>query len=531
MDEARGVPRWIAIASPVLISALALLALYLSRRAPPVPAPVVAPMFQPTGPAIQLWLSTQDRRLRLARQADVPITDAGSAPADLVIDTGRTYQSIVGFGAALTDSSAWLLQNRLSAPVRRALLHELFGPPPGLGFNMIRLTIGASDFSLQPYTLDDMPAGDVDPDLEHFNVAANLRDLIPTVNEVLSIDPHLRIIASPWSAPAWMKTSANLIGGTLLEQYESTYAQYLVKYVDTYRSYGIPIFALTLQNEPGFVPVTYPGMLLSAEQRVRIIAQYLGPALSGRRPVTRILEWDHNWDEPQQPLSVLSDADAARYINGVAWHCYRGTPGSQTEVHRAFPRKDAYITECSGGDWESSKHGELLWFARDLLLGGLRNWARGVVYWNLALDEHYGPHFGGCDTCKGIVTIDSRSGAVSRNDEYYAFAHYSRFIQPGAVRIWSTDTGNDIKNVAFRNPSGGSIVLVLINGRTEAHEVSVQQDDIHFRYNMPAESVATFVWNPGRADEDSDAASPEPARAVPAAAGTSAAIGEPTRPE
>src|SRR6185312_2343914 len=227
----------------------------------------------------------------------------------------------------------------------------------------------------------------------------------------------------------------------------------------------------------------------------------------------------------------LSDADAARYINGVAWHCYRGTPGSQTEVHRAFPRKDAYITECSGGDWESSKHGELLWFARDLLLGGLRNWARGVVYWNLALDEHYGPHFGGCDTCKGIVTIDSRSGAVSRNDEYYAFAHYSRFIQPGAVRIWSTDTGNDIKNVAFRNPSGGSIVLVLINGRTEAHEVSVQRDDIHFRYNMPAESVATFVWNPGRADEDSDAASPAPARAVPAAAGTSAAIGEPTRPE
>jgi glucosylceramidase len=511
MDEARGIPRWLAIASFVLISVLALLALRLARRPPALFAAVVASVLQPSGPGIQLWLSTQDRRLRLARQLDVPVGAAASSPADVVIDTSKTYQTIVGFGAAVTDASAWLLQNKLSAPARHALLLELFGPPPGLDFNMVRLTIGASDFSLQPYTLDDMPTGDVDPDLQHFNVAENLPYLIPTMQEVLAIDPHLRIIASPWSAPAWMKTSANLIGGTLLEEYEAAYAQYLVKYVDTYRGYGIPIFALTLQNEPGFVPLTYPGMLLSAEQRARIIAQYLGPALTSRRPATRILGWDHNWDEPRQPLDVLYDAEAARYLDGIAWHCYRGVPGAQTEVHRAFPHKEAYITECSGGDWASSQHGELLWFARDLLLGGLRNWARGVVYWNLALDENYGPHFGGCDTCKGIVTIDSRTGAVSRNDEYYAFAHYSRFIRPGAVRIWSTDTGDDIKNVAFRNPDGGSIVLVLINGKTTPHEVSVQQGELDFRYIMPAESVATFVWQPAE-----DAARP----AVGAAPGT-----------
>jgi glucosylceramidase len=507
MDEARGIPRWLAIASFVLISVLALLALRLARRPPALFAAVVASVLQPSGPGIQLWLSTQDRRLRLARQLDVPVGAAASSPADVVIDTSKTYQTIVGFGAAVTDASAWLLQNKLSAPARHALLLELFGPPPGLDFNMVRLTIGASDFSLQPYTLDDMPTGEVDPDLQHFNVAENLPYLIPTMQEVLAIDPHLRIIASPWSAPAWMKTSANLIGGTLLEEYEAAYAQYLVKYVDTYRGYGIPIFALTLQNEPGFVPLTYPGMLLSAEQRARIIAQYLGPALTSRRPATRILGWDHNWDEPRQPLDVLYDAEAARYLDGIAWHCYRGVPGAQTEVHRAFPHKEAYITECSGGDWASSQHGELLWFARDLLLGGLRNWARGVVYWNLALDENYGPHFGGCDTCKGIVTIDSRTGAVSRNDEYYAFAHYSRFIRPGAVRIWSTDTGDDIKNVAFRNPSGGSIVLVLINGKTTPHEVSVQQGELDFRYTMPAESVATFVWQPA-AEVPAEAAKP-----------------------
>jgi glucosylceramidase len=511
MDEVRGVPRWLAIASFVLLSVLALSALRLARRPPALFAGVVASVLQPSAPGIQLWLSTQDRRLRLARQFDVPAGEADSTPADVVIDTGKTYQSIVGFGAAVTDASAWLLQNKLDAPARRALLHELFGPPPGLDFNMVRLTIGASDFSLQPYTLDDMPTGEVDPDLQHFNVARNLPYLIPTMQEVLAVDPHLRVIASPWSAPAWMKTSANLIGGTLLEEYEAAYAQYLVKYVDTYRGYGIPIFALTLQNEPGFVPQTYPGMLLSAEQRARIFAQYLGPALTARRPATRILGWDHNWDEPRQPLDVLYDADAARYVDGIAWHCYRGVPGAQTEVHRAFPHKDAYITECSGGDWPSSRHGELLWFARDLLLGGLRNWARGVVYWNLALDENYGPHFGGCDTCKGIVTIDSRTGAVSRNDEYYAFAHYSRFIRPGAVRIWSTDTGDDIKNVAFRNPDGGSIVLVLINGKTSGHEVSVQQGQLRFRYAMPAESVATFVWQaaPAAAPDQQAPSSPD----------------------
>lgn len=525
MDEPRGISRWIGIASLALITTLALMALHLAHRPLPAQALPVIPVLHPAGPTVQLWLSTQDRRLRLARQPDVLISSTGPSPADVVVNIHKTYQTIVGFGAALTDASAWLIQNRLDEAQRRALLRELFGPAPGLNFNMTRLTIGASDFSLQPYTLDDLPAGDVDPELQHFNIAANLRAVIPTVHEVLAIDPDLKIIASPWSAPAWMKTSANLIGGTLLEQYESAYAQYLVKYVDAYRSAGIPIFALTVQNEPGFLPLTYPGMELSAVQRARIIAQYLGPALAARKPATRILGWDHNWDEPEQPMSVLSDADAARYMDGIAWHCYRGAPNAQTEVHVAYPRKDAFITECSGGDWPSSENGELLWFARDLLLGGLRNWARGVVYWNLALDEKYGPHFGGCDTCKGIVTIDSGTGEIHRNDEYYAFAHFSRFVLPGAVRVWSTDTGNDIKNVAFQNADDGKAVLVLINARTEPHTVSVQQAGIHFQYAMPAQSVATFVW-----DADQTVSAPAKKQAVATAKPVQPASAQSTAP-
>ena len=524
MDERKGVSSWMAISSIVLITLIALTALHVSRRQHPAIKPRVIPT-HPMRPAVQLWLSTADRRLRLAHQPDIEMSAHEALPVEVVIDVNKTYQSIVGFGAALTDSSAWLIQNRLNEQQRNALLHELFGPPPNLNLNMTRLTIGASDFSLRPYTLDDLPVGEVDPQLLHFNVTFNLHDVIPTVREVLAINPQLRIIASPWSAPAWMKTSANLIGGELLEQFEGTYANYLVKYLDTYRGYGIPIFALTLQNEPGFVPVTYPGMEVPASTRERIIAQYLGPALASREPKTRILGWDHNWDEPGQPLSVLANPDVARYIAGIAWHCYRGSPYAQSEVHRAFPRKDTYITECSGGDWESSKNGELLWFTRDLLLAGLRHWARGIVYWNLALDEHYGPHFGGCDTCKGVVTIDSRTGEVSRNDEYYAFAHFSRFVLPGAVRVGSSETDKGIDNVAFQNAAGGSIVLVMVNSHTDARRVSVKQDQASFQYTLPPQSVATFVWNPDQTSRPMDTTNSSRVKKAPGTTATRAAIG------
>jgi glucosylceramidase len=203
----------------------------------------------------------------------------------------------------------------------------------------------------------------------------------------------------------------------------------------------------------------------------------------------------------------LADPDASRYVDGIAWHCYRGIASAQSEVHRAFPKKDAYITECSGGDWEATKNGELLWFARDLLLAGIRHWARGVVYWNLALDEQHGPHFGGCDACKGVVTIDSHTGEVSRNDEYYAFAHFSRFVLPGAFRVGSGDPDKGLANVAFQNASDGSVVLVMVNSKAEARSVSVMQGETRFQYTMPPQSVATFVWDPEQVGKPVDTAS------------------------
>ena len=507
MDEERGVDRWLAISLVVLLTLVALLAMNWPR--PRAFTGTVAKVLLRTGPVVHVWLSTADRTLRLAQQPDVVADghDTGATPSDVEIDIGRKYQSIVGFGAALTDSSAWLLQNKLNALQRYALLRELFGPPPGLNFNMLRITIGASDFSLQHYTLDDMPAGQVDPGLDHFNVVENQRNLIPALHDILAINPGVRIIASGWSAPAWMKSSANLIGGTLLEQYEATYANYLVRFVDAFHGYGIPIFALTVQNEPAFEPLTYPGMTLSAEARARIIGQYLGPALARRKPATVILGWDHNWDTPDQPSGVLADPDARRYMAGIAWHCYRGDPGVQTAIHRAYPRKDAYLTECSGGDWPSAKNGELLLFARNIVMVAITNWARGAVYWNLALDENHGPHSGGCDECKGVVTIDSATGTVSRNDEYYAFAHFSRFVLPGAVRVKSGNTNAGIHEVAFQNPHGGTVVLVAVNGNTATNRLSVKQGSLRFQYDLPASSVATFEWAPSAAGAPASAAS------------------------
>ena len=494
MGERQGVGRRAAVSSAVLLTLLALWALYRPR--PPLFEHMTAEVLPPTGTLVQVWLSTADRRLRLAQQPDVMTVPRGTATADVVVDLGHTYQTMTGFGAALTDSSAWLLRNRMSAAQRAALLRELFGPPPGLDFNMLRIAIGASDFSLQHYTLDDMPAGQVDPTLQHFNVSVPQRNVIPVLQEILAIHPGVRIIASSWSAPAWMKTSANLIGGTLLEQYEPTYAAYLVHFLDAFKGNGIPIFALTLQNEPAFEPLTYPGMTLSAEARARIIGQYLGPALAGRKPGTVILGWDHNWDTPDQPLSVLADPDANRYVAGIAWHCYAGDPSAQSVVHRAYPGKDAYLTECSGGDWPSARNGELLLFARNIVMMSIKNWARGAVYWNLVLDEDHGPHAGGCDQCKGLVTVDSATGDISRNDEYYAFAHFSRFVLPGAVRVQSGNTQTGVHQVAFQNPDGGSVVLVAVNGNARTTRLSVEQGDVRFQYDMPANSVATFEWAP-----------------------------------
>lgn len=443
---------------------------------------------------VQIWVTTADRSQQLARAKDVALGHATAESATIEIDTGRRYQTMIGFGAAITDASAWLIRSRMGGAQRAALMQELFGAAPALQISFVRLTIGASDFSPEHYSLDDMPEGESDPALAHFSIAPIRDTVVPLVRDALSLNPSLRVMASPWSAPGWMKTSGALIHGTLLPQFYATFANYLTKYVDAMQAQGIPIYALTVQNEPHFDAPNYPGMMLDADARAQLIGKYLGPALAERSTRTGILEWDHNWDSPQEPLRVLGNPLAAGYVAGVAWHCYAGNVPAQAQVHLAHPDKDAYLTECSGGNWGSPPNSSLLQMTRELIIGSTRAWARGVLLWNLALDQSAGPHLGGCTACRGLVTIDSRTGEVTRNDDYYVIAHASRFVRPGAMRVESNQTDSSVANVAFQNPDDGSIVLIAANSATSPRALSVRCRDHEFRYTMPGESVATFVW-------------------------------------
>ncbi|HVR81212.1 MAG TPA: glycoside hydrolase family 30 beta sandwich domain-containing protein [Luteimonas sp.] len=448
------------------------------------------------GGRVQVWVTTSDHSQTLTPATSAEFAEAKRLPITIDVDSGKRFQEMVGFGAAITDASAWLIQYRMDANQRKALLQELFGRSPGIGLSFTRLTIGASDFSRRHYSLDDVPAGSVDPGLARFSIEPNRADVVPVTRAALAINPQLKVMASPWSAPAWMKTTDSLIKGTLREEYYDAFARYLVRYVDGYAAEGIPIFALTLLNEPSYEPDDYPGMRLSSRQRARLIADHLGPLLQRRASSTLIFDWDHNWDKPEEPLGVLSDQDAARHVAGVAWHCYGGDVAAQSKVHDAFPDKDAYLTECSGGDWEPVRSGGLTLLARQLIIQAPRHWARGVLFWNLALDEKAGPHAGGCDTCRGVVTIHTADGSVTRNDEYYALAHASRFVRPGAYRIHSGAGQAEVDNVAFRNADDGSIVLIVTNSAGASRRFSVASLGRTFEYALPAKSLATFVWQP-----------------------------------
>ena len=455
------------------------------------------------GPVVQAWVTTADQVKLLARDPDLAFGSAGAAAINIDVDATARYQTLVGFGAAITDSSAWLIQNRMSSDQRSALLAELFGASPGIGLSFTRLTIGASDFSLSRYTLDDIPSGQTDFALAHFSIDPMRANVLPVVKSALRLNPQLQVMATPWSAPAWMKNNGSLVKsadptnlGTLLPSAYNVFAQYLGRFADAMQAEGVPLYALTPQNEPNYEPVDYPGMLLGPAARATLIGQYLGPLLAQRASPVKLLDWDHNWDDPADALAGLNDTVAQPYIAGVAWHCYAGDVGAQTTVHDAYPNKDTYMTECTGGAWAPVWADNLLWNVRHLVIGATRDWAKGVLLWNLALDENAGPHTGGCSNCRGVVTINSATGVVTRNVEYYALAHASRFVRPGAQRIDSSAGVNGLESVAFRNADDGSLVLIVANVAGQARSFSVRQSGQTFSTSLPTGAVATFVWSP-----------------------------------
>ena len=453
---------------------------------------------QPTGggggSVVDVWVTAGDQSQLLASQPSVNFGADTTQGLLVHVNENDTYQEIEGFGAALSDSSAWLMWNAQSPSQRAALLDQLFGPN-GARLNWVRLPMGASDFALNHYTYNDMPAGQTDPTLANFSIAHDQAYIIPVLQEILAINPDVKIVAVPWSAPGWMKNSDSLVGGELLAQYQQTYADYFVRFLQDYAAAGIVIDAVSPQNEPYHDAFDYPGMRMEPEQQVDFVGNDLGPAIAAAGLSTRILAWDHNWDQPYYSTELLLDPVAGQYTDGTAFHCYAGEVRFQTLTHDLAPNAPIFMTECSSGAWSPNWSNNLLWDANTLIVDNIRNWGSAAIKWNLALDENYGPHTGGCGDCTGVVTINSTSGAVTYNHDFYALGQASRFVDPGAVRIASdTFEPNSIRIVAFKNPDGTKVLLAA-NDANNNQTFKVRWGGESFQYTLLKKSVTTFKWS------------------------------------
>ncbi|WP_426454673.1 carbohydrate-binding protein [Paenibacillus sp. S-38] len=460
-----------------------------------------------TGQPVEVYMTTWDGAKRLSQEAGVSFRpDRNPHPYTIHVDESRTYQTMDGYGASLTDSSAYVIYHHLDEKKRTELMRQLFDPVQGLGLSYLRLPMGASDFALNDYTYDDMPEGQVDPDLEHFSIEHDRAYILPVLKQALKINPQLKVMGTPWSAPAWMKSTGRLQKGKLLTEYYGAYAQYFVKFIRAYAAEGVPIHAVTLQNEPQYEPSGYPGMTMEPEDQAEFVKNHLGPAFREAGIKTEIIVWDHNWDHPEYPIEVLNDEEAKPYIAGSAFHSYGGAVENQAQVHDEHPDKGIYFTESSGVTEYPVFGDNVNWDLSNLLIRSTRYWAKTVLKWNLALDENNGPLNGGCSTCRGVVTVTS-DGSVTLNEEYYAFGHASKFVQPGAVRIASNTFGpGSLETAAFRNPDG-SKALIVLNGAGEEREFQVRWGNASYTYKLPAKAAATFKWN-GRTGAGTDGINP-----------------------
>jgi len=446
--------------------------------------------------AVSVYQTTPDLKRALQRERALSFSSAPAKGDVIFVDDGQRFQTMDGFGAAMTDSSAWLLENQLAPKQRGEVMRKLFDSRTGIGISFIRVPLGASDLALNHYSYDDMPAGQLDSGLQHFSIAHDRAYILPALREALTLNPSISVMVTPWSPPGWMKTKDSMIGGRVREEHSSDLASYLAKSVRAYEQAGIPVKYLSLQNEPLYETADYPGTLMPAAQQTELIGKYVGPALKQAGLHASILAYDHNWDHPEYAEEVLADRAAAPYVAGAAFHCYGGEVSAQGPVHDKFPEKGLWMTECSGGTWQK---GNVLATTEKLVIESTRNWSKSVVLWGLALDNKNGPNSGGCATCRGFVTVDRSSTphAVTYTADYYAIGHASKFVHPGAQRIGSNNLGGvaGVETAAFRNPDG-SIVLLVLNNADAPEEVWVSWHARSFNTSLSAGSVSTYLWRP-----------------------------------
>jgi len=456
---------------------------------------------------VEVVQTSADLSQRLTRLPDKRFGSGAMGGGRVIrVDDRKRYQRITGFGAAMTDTAAWLLHDRLSAPARAAVLRRLYGAR-GIRLGFVRVPIGASDFTHDgiPYTYADLPPGRSDPGLTTFSVAHDDAYIVPVLRQVRAINSRVKTLATPWSPPGWMKSNGALDNiGNRAELLPSAYqplADYFVRFLRAYALRGIPINAVTPQNEPGLQSY-YPGLNWREPGQARWIVSNLAPALRAAKLRTRIYGYDFSWAGFPYAIRLASHPAVARAIAGVAWHCYYGNPRAMTRLHAHAPGLEQIVTECSPGIAPGP--------TADGLIASLRNWSSAVLLWNIALYPGGGQlQNSGCRYCTGVVTVDARTGTVGYTRDYYQLGQASSFIRPGARRLasntfvtYNTTALNQgpsyasagLDDVAVANPDGSKVLLVF-NNSSRSQRFAVRSRGRSFRHRLPPQAMATFIWD------------------------------------
>ncbi|TDW44270.1 glucosylceramidase [Flavobacterium sp. 270] len=432
------------------------------------------------------WITSSDQSKLLQQQSTVSFgTNSGTNPSTVTVNPSTTYQTMDGFGYTLTEGSCEVISG-MAATQQNQLLNDLYNPTTGLNANVVRISIGASDLSSSSYSYNETSG---DTNMNNFSLnGPDLTYLIPIIKKIKLINPNIKILATPWSPPRWMKTNNSWFGGSLQTQYYAAYAKYFVKYFDAMAAQGISIWGITPQNEPEN-PNNEPSMLMNSTEQKNFINQQLGPqmAAAGYGGI-KIIAFDHNCDNPDYPIDVLNNSS---YVDGAAFHLYLGNISNMSVVKTAT-NKNVYFTEQYTGSG-GSFGGDFGWHMQNVVIGSTNNWAKTVLEWNAANNSSIGPHTpGGCNTCLGAVTVTS-STSYTKNVAYYIIGQISKFVKPGAQRIGSSSTSGSILSVGFKNPDG-SIALLVYNTSGSSNTIKIVSGSSAFNYAVPANAAVTFNW-------------------------------------
>jgi len=450
------------------------------------------------GAQVQIILTNADQQFS---QQPYQQFKNGGVPQGSVLsmDESQQYQTMQGFGAALTESSAYLLYNMEDGQFWNTL-NQLFNPTTGLGISYLRLTISACDFSLSDYTYDDLQDGQTDPNLDHFSIERDQQYMIPVLQAIKQVNPSVKIMMTPWSPPAWMKTTGSVKGSAngqdshMIKEYYPSLAKLFVKAIQAYENEGIHIDTFTIQNEPLFGPGGYPGLVMDQYEQSDFLNNHLAQAILDAGIQTKLYVYDHNWDRIDYPDYVLQNMNdqAKQIVGGAALHCYGGDVSAQSDLHKKYPNLDIYMTECSGGEWMGDFTNSLVSDMQNIFIGNANNWGQVTMKWNLILDQNDGPKNGGCSNCWGLLTVNTDNEQVTPTVDYYAVGTFSKYVPRGSVRVQVDSNDGNLMATGFIK--GSSRTVIVLNQDWSDHEFSLSWQQKYIQVTIPAKTVGVYTW-------------------------------------